>query len=156
MRLSSREPEPCNCLALRQAARRATQLYDRALASTGLRTTQFSILFKLSHHGPMTIQALADDLVLDRTTLGRTMLPLQRDGLIAIRAGASDRRSKELRLTRAGAARLGRAVACWRAAQAGFERAFGRARAAELRAILRDVAAIGAEPADDPAQGGTP
>src|SRR5262249_58128199 len=135
MRLSPRErdPEACNCLALRQAARRATQLYDQALAPTGLRTTQFSILSKLSNHGAMTIQALADDLVLDRTTLGRTMLPLERDGLVAIRAGASDRRSKELRLTRAGAARLGRALACWRAAQADFERAFGRARAPELR-----------------------
>jgi DNA-binding MarR family transcriptional regulator len=71
----------CNCLALRQAARHVTQFYDQYLASTGLRTTQFSILAKLHGLGPMTINALARELVMDRTTLGRTMLPLERDGL---------------------------------------------------------------------------
>src|SRR5207253_1239800 len=74
----------CNCLALRQAARHVTQFYDQCLAPTGLRTTQFSILAKLKRLGPMTINALARELVMDRTTLGRTMLPLQRDGLIRI------------------------------------------------------------------------
>src|SRR5438128_11920083 len=75
----------CNCLALRQAARHVTQFYDQYLASTGLRTTQFSILAKLQRLGPMTINALSRELVMDRTTLGRTMLPLERDGLIAIK-----------------------------------------------------------------------
>ena len=87
---------PCNCLALRQAARHVTQYYDQCLAPTGLRTTQFSILAKLKRLGPMTINALAADLVMDRTTLGRTMLPLERDGLIAVRGATADRRSKEL------------------------------------------------------------
>src|ERR1700756_3017294 len=93
----------CNCLALRQAARHLTQFYDRFLASTGLRTTQFSILAKLHRLGPLTINALALELVMDRTTLGRTMLPLEREGLIVIEDGTLDRRSKELHLTKAGA-----------------------------------------------------
>src|SRR5438034_11483117 len=92
----------CNCLALRQAARHATQFYDQCLAPTGLRTTQFSILAKLKWLGPMTINALARELVMDRTTLGRTMLPLERDGLIAIKDGILDRRSKELAVTKTG------------------------------------------------------
>src|SRR5204862_2203175 len=96
----------CNCLALRQAARHVTQFYDQCLAPTGLRTTQFSILAKLKWLGPMTINALARELVMDRTTLGRTMLPLERDGPIRIEDGKSDRRSKELYLTQAGADRL--------------------------------------------------
>src|SRR5215470_4789423 len=86
----------CNCLALRQATRHVTQFYDQCLAPAGLRTTQFSILAKLAKLGPTTINALARDLVMDRTTLGRTMLPLERDGLIRIRDAHSDRRSKEL------------------------------------------------------------
>ena len=93
---------PCNCLALRQAARHVTQFYDQYLVPTGLRTTQFSILAKLKRLGPMTINALARELVMDRTTLGRTMLPLERDGLIRIEDGALDRRSKELQLTKVG------------------------------------------------------
>ena len=96
----------CNCLALRQAARHVTQFYDQYLASTGLRTTQFSILAKLQRLGPMTINALSRELVMDRTTLGRTMLPLERDGLIAIKDGILDRRSKELAVTKAGTERL--------------------------------------------------
>ena len=81
---------PCNCLALRQAARRVTQLYDRHLAAAGLRSTQYSILAKLKYFGPATINALAARMVLDRTTLGRNIQPLQRQGLIAIKRGLED------------------------------------------------------------------
>ncbi len=76
-------PAACNCLALRQAARQVTQFYDQFLAPSGLRSTQYSILARLQRKGPMTINALAGELVMDRTTLGRNILPLQRDGLIA-------------------------------------------------------------------------
>ena len=68
----------CNCLAVRQAARRVTQFYDRFLAPSALRTTQFSILSWLSRAGPMSIHALAQAMVMDRTTLGRNILPLER------------------------------------------------------------------------------
>jgi len=95
------KPDLCNCLALRQAARHVTQFYDRFLAPMGLRTSQYSILAKLRRLGPLPINALARELVMDRTTLGRNILPLQREGLIAIVKGSADRRSKELRLTEA-------------------------------------------------------
>ena len=131
----------CNCLALRQAARHVTQFYDQALAPCGLRTTQFSILAKLRWLGPMTINALARELVMDRTTLGRTMLPLQRDGLIAVDTGTSDRRSKELHLTKAGADRLRAAAKHWSAAQGRFAETFGTERASRLRDELRAVVA---------------
>lgn len=127
----------CNCLALRQAARHVTQFYDQHLAATGLRTTQFSILAKLKGFGPMTINALARELVMDRTTLGRTMLPLERDGLIRVEDSALDRRSKELHLTKAGAERLRAAAKLWKEAQNRFEEAFGSERASSLRTELR-------------------
>jgi DNA-binding MarR family transcriptional regulator len=134
-------PSPeCNCLALRQAARHVTQFYDQCLAPSGLRTTQLSILAKLRRLGPLTINALARELVMDRTTLGRTMLPLERDGLISIEDGSLDRRSKELHLTKSGVERLRVAAKLWSEAQARFEAAFGSARAATLRSELRAVA----------------
>ena len=134
-------PTPeCNCLALRQAARHVTQFYDQCLAPAGLRTTQLSILAKLKRLGPLTINALARELVMDRTTLGRTMLPLERDGLISIEDGRLDRRSKELHLTRAGAERLRVAGRLWSEAQMQFEAAFGGERASMLRKELRAVA----------------
>src|ERR1700691_6642086 len=106
-------PAACNCLALRQAARHVSQFYDQFLAPSGLRATQYSILARLQRKGPMTINALAGELVMDRTTLGRNILPLQRDGLIEVGPGKSDRRSKEVRLTDAGAARLRTARKGW-------------------------------------------
>ena len=135
------QPEVCNCLALRQASRHVTQFYDQLLASSGLRTTQFSILIRLRLAGPMTINALAKALVMDRTTLGRNILPLEREGLIDVVSGRADRRSKILRLTKAGAARLRAARAGWTQAQARFEAAFGGRRAAGLRALLHAVTA---------------
>src|SRR5258708_39679525 len=100
------DPEPkienCNCLAIRQAARHVSQFYDQFLAPVGLRTTQFSILAKLRRLGPQSINTLAESMVMDRTTLGRNILPLERDGLIRIQPLATDRRSKELHLTKAG------------------------------------------------------
>lgn len=134
-------PAGCNCLALRQATRHVTQIYDQFLAPSGLRSTQYSILARLQRKGPMTINALAAELVMDRTTLGRNILPLQRDGVIEIGSGRSDRRSKEIRLTTAGMARLRQASKAWQAAQAHFENSFGLGRAEELRALLESVVA---------------
>ena len=143
--------QECNCLALRQAARHVTQFYDQCLAPSGLRTTQLSILAKLKRLGPLTINALARELVMDRTTLGRTMLPLERDGLISIEDGTLDRRSKELRLTKAGAERLRVARSLWSEAQKQFEAAFGGKRALTLRNELRAVASsnLGVAPEAD-------
>jgi DNA-binding MarR family transcriptional regulator len=135
-------PAICNCLALRQAARQVTQFYDRFLGPSGLRTTQYSILAKLKRNGAMTINALAADLVMDRTTLGRNVVPLERDGLLAIGRSSTDRRSKELRLTRAGAARFAAAFPAWTRAQAAFDHAFGAARARDLRHLMHDVTQV--------------
>ena len=135
------KPQDCNCLALREAARHVTGFYDRFMAPTGLRVTQFSILARLKRTGPMSINGLAAELVMDRTTLGRNILPLERDGLIAVAPAASDRRTKELRLTPAGIARLRAATECWRRAQTQFEAVYGGTRAADLRRLLRAVVA---------------
>ena len=133
-------PEFCTCLAIRQAARHVSQFYDEHLAPCGLRITQFSILAKLKEEGgALTINRLAEALVMDRTTLGRNILPLQRDGLIAVTQGAVDRRSKELYLTKVGLKRLSEAWIYWAKAQAGFDAAFGSAKDLKLRALMRAV-----------------
>ncbi len=134
-------PDDCNCFVVRSAARHVTQLYDQFLAPVGLHVTQFSILAKLKRLGPMTINALAKEMVMDRTTLGRNVLPLERDGLIKIEASATDGRAKELHLTKAGEKRLQAGRAAWERAQARFDARFGAKRAADFRAMLRDVVA---------------
>jgi DNA-binding MarR family transcriptional regulator len=132
----------CNCLALRQAARHVSQIYDSHLAAVGLKGTQYSILAKLNRLGPLSINELAKSMVMDRTTLGRAVRPLQRDKLLTIGAG-DDGRTRRLQLTAAGQAKVKAAAARWREAQKTFELAFGAAESAELRTALhRVVAAI--------------
>lgn len=131
----------CNCLAVRQAARYVTQFYDRHLSPSGLRISQFGILAMLARKGPLTINELAAELVIDRTTLGRNILPLQRDRLIAVKPRAFDRRSKELHLTLAGDKRFHEAREYWLEAQTEFEAMFGDERALHLRSELHDLVA---------------
>ena len=136
----SLEPADCNCQALRQAARRVTQAYDAHLASVGLKTTQYSILAKLNRLGPLAINELAKLMVMDRTTLGRAIKPLERDKLLTI-GGDDDGRVRRLQLTSAGQARLKAGTAKWREAQKEFELTYGVPESAGLRTALQRVVA---------------
>jgi len=133
-------PAGCNCLALRQAARHVTQIYDRFLARSGLRATQYSILARLKRNGAMTINALAAELGMERTTLGRNIRPLRRDGLLEVIRASADGRARELRLTQRGQARVHAAFKDWTRAQAQFESAFGVGRAQTLRRLAHEAA----------------
>jgi DNA-binding MarR family transcriptional regulator len=135
------EKPPCNCQAIRQAARQITQLYDRHMAPTGLRTSQLSILVNLSLNGAQSIHELATNLVMDRTTVGRGIRPLERDGLIKIGEG-SDGRTRRLTLTAAGRKKITQGLPHWQAAQSEFETLFGAAEAEALRGTLDRVIAI--------------
>ena len=142
-------PSDCNCRAVRQAARYVTNMYDRHLAPSGLRISQFGILAMLKHKGPLTINELAAELIIDRTTLGRNILPIEREGLIAVKPSAFDRRSKELHLTAAGEERYREARKHWVEAQAQFESAFGSKRTVDLRALLHALVSSGMAPVEE-------
>lgn len=129
----------CNSLAVREAGRNITQIYDQFMAPVGLRSTQFSLLARLKKLGPISINALAAELGTDRSTMGRNLLPLQRDGLVAIEPHADDKRRKALQLTPLGETRLKQGRVQWVKAQTAFETAFGPERAVQLRELLRDV-----------------
>ncbi len=132
----------CTCSALRMAARRLTQAYDGALAPQGLNTPQFALLGALGrwNGAPPTVRQLAQQMTLDRTTLGHNLRPLERDGLVEIVADTEDRRVRRIRLTDAGHARRAAAFPLWRAAQDRFDAIFGEERSRDLMATLEDIA----------------
>jgi DNA-binding MarR family transcriptional regulator len=135
------EPEICNCAALRQAARRVTKLYDEALASSGVGLNQFSILARLNRVGPITIQELARLLVMDRSTLGHLLRPLEKRGLVTLEVSEQDRRSRTIALTGLGKALVAKARPHWAGAQHRFESTFGKQAAFDLRTVLKQIAA---------------
>jgi DNA-binding MarR family transcriptional regulator len=133
----------CNCLALRQASRYITGVYDQALSETGLRVTQFSILYTLYGLGPMTVNQVSAQLVMDRTTLTRNLKPLEREELVGSGPSEHDKRERVIMLTPAGRAKVKAVLPLWRKAQQSFEKNFGAARAVELRELLRAVVDTG-------------
>ncbi len=136
---------PCHCLAIRQVARQVTQLYDAALADTGLRITQYSVLAMLDRLGASTLQQLAAELVMDRSTLGHNLRPLERDGLVSLGVDDADRRSSRLSLTPVGKRKLESARKAWHEAQKQLETQLGAADAKELRhLLLRAVTSLSA------------
>ena len=134
----------CNCYSLRQATRRVTQLYDRVLAPTGLRATQLSLLREVERLGPVALNALADEMVMDRATLGHNVRPLLAQGLLRLAVGR-DRRRREVSLTAKGGRVLAEGWKLWHRAQDGFEKALGADHAAQLRTLLHRVAALEVE-----------
>lgn len=137
-----RDQSGCNALAMRKASRRLTQFYDDALAPSGLRSTQLAILAELDQRAkqPPTLAELARSLVMDRSSLGHNLRPLERDGLVALQAGEEDRRRRHIILTSDGKAKLRGAKRLWSIAQERFDATFGQAAAARLRATLLAIA----------------
>jgi DNA-binding MarR family transcriptional regulator len=129
---------PCVCGRIRRAARALTQLYDDALAPSGLRVTQYSLLSTLARRGTLRMSELATVAMLDRTALSRNLEPLAAQGLVRIAAG-TDARTREISLTRAGEAALARALPHWRRAQAQVARQLGEQKNAALICLLADV-----------------
>ena len=132
----------CFATAVRKASRRLTQLYDDALAPSGLRSTQFSILAELAmgSGSPPTLRELADALVSDRSSLGHALRPLVRDGYVVLRRGETDRRAQHIALTECGRDKFREGATRWQMAQQAFLALHGEAWAKTVRTTLLEIA----------------
>jgi DNA-binding MarR family transcriptional regulator len=134
-------PANCTCFNLRKAARAVTQIYDQALRPSGLKATQFSLLYVVDHLGPSGITELARALVMDRTTLTRNLKPLMEQRLLEIVEGA-DRRQRPIALTSRGRNKLAEALPLWQEVQARVAHDLGRGRWANLLRGLDEAARL--------------
>jgi DNA-binding MarR family transcriptional regulator len=127
---------------MRKASRWLSQMYDVVLAPAGLRSTQYSILRELMRRAddPPLMGQLAEALVMDRSTLGHNLIPLEREGLVTLEPSRADRRSKQVVLTAEGRRTYAAALPLWREAQDRFEERFGDVEAAYLRKMLLRIA----------------
>jgi DNA-binding MarR family transcriptional regulator len=107
----------CTYFTVRKATRVLADAFDEALRPHELRGTQFSLLALIGAMEESTVGRLAGLMAADRTTLTRTLAPLEREGLVASEPG-NDRRERVLRLTEAGRLRLAAAYPAWAATQA--------------------------------------
>jgi DNA-binding MarR family transcriptional regulator len=133
------DPGDCICFRLRKAARAASRAYDEALAPVGLRNTQMALLGLLLARGDLPVSELAEQAVMERTTLTRNLAPLERDGLVTSGPG-EDRRQRIVHLTARGRSKLQAALPLWKKAQARQSRLLGSSRKERLMRDLRVAA----------------
>lgn len=127
----------CLCLGLRRAARTVSRRYDEALRPLDLNNGQFAMLNVVAALQPAAVQAIADHLAMDRTTVTAALKPLQRRGLLDVAVAAADLRGREVVLTRPGSALLAKALPLWQEAQAQLSQDLGDADLGALRQQLQ-------------------
>src|SRR6478609_4024501 len=124
----------CFCLASRQAARKITRLYDRAMQESGIRVTQFTILSQLMLRGEMPIGKLAGILGMERTTLTRNLTLLEERKWISIKPG-DDPRARIIAITAQGRGIVRRGFPYWSKAQAHVGKLLGADGQAALNVL---------------------
>jgi len=127
------------CLRLRKASRRVTQIYDRHLDPLGLTVTQYGLLGHLRALDGVTVGALAELLVMDPTTLSRSLKPLENKGLVASTADQHDGRARRLHITEKGASAYVAAKPAWQQAQIEIAKALGAAGNQQLAETLEHL-----------------
>jgi DNA-binding MarR family transcriptional regulator len=133
-------PRGCTNFKLRQLTRRVSQHYDRVVAASGLKTTQYSLLSQIEHLAPIRPSDLAAAMAMDASTLTRNLQPLVANGWAEIGPGA-DGRSRLVTATARGRAKRLEAQREWKRAQLALNERLGTARIAELHALLDDCLA---------------
>jgi DNA-binding MarR family transcriptional regulator len=126
----------CYCTLLRDAARKATAIYDDALLPAGITVAQFRLLRILERRGPLSLTELGRLTELDRSTIGRNARVLERMGLVRPAAGV-DQREALVELAQDGKSTLAAAIPLWDGAQARIEASLGADAAERLRSLLR-------------------
>lgn len=133
--------DPCSCFYLRRAARLVTRQYADTMKAAGLKSSQFSILSMLSYHGQLTISELAEKMGLERTSMSRTLRPMEKDGLITI-SDEKDHRRRYIALTKQGVATFKRALPLWNKAQGELKLQLGESDLKQLKTLLKRTAEV--------------
>ena len=136
----------CTHTSLRRAARRLGQLYDEAIAPTGLTSSQALLLAQIDAlsafygEGGPTLGVLADRLAIRISALTHALRPLARDGLVEVHQDDQDRRAKRSVMTALGKARHKQMLGLWMDANSRVEAALGVASAEKLRGLADRIA----------------
>ena len=130
---------PCHCTTLRYAAQTLTEVYDRVLAPSGLKVTQYVLLESiLQDEAEQSITDLAQRLGSDRSTIGRNVHILARDGLVSMSRG-SDRREHTVHVTQKGREAVSLARPCWQKAQTAVVDSLGQDQLNLLKMLLSQL-----------------
>jgi DNA-binding MarR family transcriptional regulator len=135
----------CPAFRVRQASRVLAKLFDDELARSGLHSSQLAVLaaVALSGDSGATMSRLAEAVLMDRTTLTRSLRPLERAGLLRVTRQKEDARTKIVVITRSGERMIEAIFPVWRRVLKKIEKSIGAEMLTELHARLDLVIALG-------------
>ncbi|GGC46014.1 MarR family winged helix-turn-helix transcriptional regulator [Chelatococcus reniformis] len=113
--LAEQVARSCLCRRVQRASRSVGRRFDDAFRAVGLTNWQFTMLMALSVQRSRSINEIAAELGMDRTTTTKNLRPLERRGLITIRLDDQDGRVRRVALTQEGNQLLMVAVGAWQA-----------------------------------------
>ena len=142
--MANRIQTECPGLRLRQASRVISKIYDDALRPSGLQVSQLPVLVALALFGEAgaSMNALAEAIAVDRTTLTRNLRPLEKLGFLRVARSPDDARARVVLLTRSGERALEAAYPLWETALKRVRASLGSADVADLHTRLKRVVAM--------------
>ncbi len=128
----------CACGSLRKASRAITRYFDDALRPCGLRQTQMPILVRLVVSNRISVTELAQQLVMDASSMTRSLKALAKRGFLTLKTGKGGH-TQAVSLSPRGRALLTQALPRWEHAQKQFVTEFGPQRWQQLQRLLPTV-----------------
>lgn len=129
----------CFCTSLRNATRRVAALYDQALEPVGVNIAQFALLRAVARGEPVALTELGRRTELDRSTVGRNVRVLERQGLVALSRGEEDQREASVSLSEGGRRAIEQGAPLWEGVQTRIETRLGASNATALRDALNGL-----------------
>jgi DNA-binding MarR family transcriptional regulator len=128
----------CPGMRVARATRVMARVFNDEFRAIGLQSSQHGVLTftALAGKDGATIGALADALLLDRTTITRNLRPLQKAGYLAITRSPSDARAQIVTLTKKGEKTVEALYPLWQRAYQRIRAALGPRGLAELNDTL--------------------
>ena len=134
----------CPALRVRQASRVLAKLFDEELAPLGLHSSQLPILAAVALFGDSgaTMSNLARTVLMDRTTLTRSIRPLEKAGLLRVARSPADARSKIVVITGSGQRMIESIFPVWERVFKQIRKSLGAKTLTELGTRLDQVIAL--------------
>jgi DNA-binding MarR family transcriptional regulator len=115
--------DTCAVSNLRKLSRLTTAHFNEKIKTTGMKTTQFCVLFNIGRYPGKSLSFYAEELGMDLSTLTRSLDNLSQSGFVVLQSGK--RREKRAVLTVSGAEKIEQVYPYWLEAQSEFIKSFG-------------------------------
>ena len=126
---------PCYYLKLRWAEMLSREFYNNRMKECGITGRQFTLFFFIKYNGGCSLKELADMIVLDRSTVNRSIQPLLKKGLLEDRK-LDGQRNSSIWLTEFGEQVFLQASQSWDKAQDDFSNLFTKEELEQLDSTL--------------------